>query len=215
MTSLRATRLPAYLYCGFAALFLAYFGTFYFAADLVRSVEEAARRAMGYDRKLPVAFKAINGLVFNVGLAWLSLFFARRWSDERLARHCHWIGLPLSIAACVLGGFEPKAAVICLGGYAVLYAVATRVFAEPRLIYLACSAAAGAAFYGSGLAGGAGLGVRSLVASGLGLALWVVRATPALQRAGEPYRIPVDPVGPGAGDRGDARRRSPRRSGAA
>ena len=190
-TSLRATRLPAYLYCGFAALFVAYFGTYYFAADLIRTVEEAARRAMGYDRKLPLPFKAINGLVFNVALAWLAGFFQRRWSDDRLARHCHFIGLPLSIAACVFSGFEPKAALICMGGYAVLYALGTWLFAQPALIYLACLAMAGAASFGTGLVGWATFEGRSLVASGLGLAFWAIRALPALAAAGEAYRAPL------------------------
>ena len=190
-TSLRATRKPVYLYCGFAALFLAYFGAFDFAKDLVRSVEEAARQAMGYDRPLPAPFRAINGLAFNAGLALLSRFFAREWSDDRLAWHCHAIGLPLSVAACVFSGFEPKAALICMGGYAALYAAGTRMFAEPRLIYLACAASAGAASFGASMTGGATLGLRSTIASVLGLAFWAIRATPALKRAGEAYRTPL------------------------
>jgi hypothetical protein len=190
-TSLRATRLPAYLYGGFAALFVAYFGTFYFVHDLVQAVEEVARKAMGYQTKLPMPFKAINCLVFNVGLAWLSKFFLRRWSDDRLARHCHYIGLPLSIAACVFSGFEPKAALICLSGYAALYSLGARVFDQPRLIYLACLSTVGAAFFGSGLMGGSSLEIRSLIASGLGLAFGMVRALPSLKRAGEAYRAPL------------------------
>jgi hypothetical protein len=191
-TSLRTTRLPAYLYCGFAALFVAYFGTYYFVHDLVHAVEEAARKALGYDRKLPTPFKAINGLVFNLALAWLSGFFARRWSDDRLSRHCHYIGLPLSIMACAFSGFELKAAVICLGGYSLLYALGTWWFTQPRLIYLACSSTVGVAFFGSSLvSAGATLEVRSLLASGLGMAFWVIRALPILKRAGEPYRIPL------------------------
>jgi hypothetical protein len=191
-TSLRATRLPAYLYCGFAALFVSYFGTYYFVHDLVHAVEEVARKALGYESKLPMPFKAINALVFNIGLAWLSTFFARRWSDDRLARHCHYIGLPFSIAACIFSGFEPKAALICLSGYSLLYALGTWYFAQPRLIYLACSATVGAVFFGSGLVpGGATLEVRSLLAAGLGLAFWMIRALPILTRAGEPYRIPL------------------------
>ena len=190
-TSLRATRKPAYLYCGFAAIFLAYFGAFYFAQDLVRSVEEAARQALGYHQKLPMPFKAINGLVFSAALALLARFFARQWSDDRLAKHCHYIGLPLSIAACVFSGFEPKAAVICLGGYTILYAIGTRLYAEPLLIYLACSAAAGSAFFGATLAGGATLGLRSLIASILGLVFWTIPATPPLRKAGLSYQTPL------------------------
>ncbi len=188
---LRSTGHPAYLYCGFAALFLAYFGVYYFARDLVRSVEEAARMALGYNRPLPLPFKAINGLVFNAGLVLLSRFFSRRWSDDRLAWHCHAIGLPLSVAACVFSGFEPKAATICLGGYAVLYAIATRMFAEPRLIYLACAAAAGSTWFGSMLWPETTLGLRSMIASSLGLVFWTIEATPALRKAGEPYRTPL------------------------
>ena len=190
-TSLRATRLPAYLYAGFAALFLAYFGAFYFAKDLVHSVEEAARRAMGYDRPLPAAFKAINGLLFSVGLAGLARFFARRWSDDRLSRHCHYIGLPMSIAACVFSGLEPMAALICLGGYAILYAIGARLYSEPRLIYLACAAMAGSAFFGASMAGASAIGLRSMIASALGLAFWAIPKLPSMVRAGETYRRPL------------------------
>jgi hypothetical protein len=190
-SSLRATRKPAYLYCGFAALFLAYFGTFYFAKDLIRTVEEAARHAMGYDRRLPAPFRAINGLVFNVFLALLSRFFARKWSDDRLAWHCHAIGLPLSVAACIFSGFEPKAAVICLSGYAILYAVGTRMFHQPYLIYLACAAMAGSTFFAASLSRPAPLALQSMLASVLGLIFWVIRALPILKRAGEAYRIPL------------------------
>jgi len=190
-TSLRATRQPFYLYCGLAAFVAAYFGAYDPASDLARSAEEVAGRLMGYDRGLPMPFRAINGLVFNVGLAWLARGFARSWSDDRLSRHCHYIGLPLSVAACVFSGFEPRAAVICMGGYAVAYAIGARIFAEPRLIYLACAASAGSAFFGASLVGWATLVDGSLIAASLGLAFRAIGAIPALKRAGEPYRTPL------------------------
>ncbi len=104
-------RRPALLYAGFAALFLAYFGAYDFLKDFLgldRGLDRAGPRLRA--QKLPLPFKALNGLVFSVVLAGLSLVFSRRWKDGRLARHCHRIGLPLSLAACLLAAFEPTAA---------------------------------------------------------------------------------------------------------
>ena len=100
-------RKPAYLYAAFAALFLAYFGTHEFFKDLFSAFEGTIGDALGYGKKLPLAFRALNGLVFNVLLAAMSLVFRRRWEDDRLARHCGYIGLPVSIAACVLSTPRP------------------------------------------------------------------------------------------------------------
>ena len=90
----------------------------------------------------------------NTALAWLSLWFVKHWDDRRLARHCHYIGLPLSIAACVWSGFEPLAALICLSGYAILYLLAIWVFAAPWVTYLAAAAVAGACYFGTRLVPG-------------------------------------------------------------
>ena len=142
---LRQERRPVFLYAAFAALFLAYFGTHTFIKDLIAPVEGAVGRALGYRSKLPFPFRALNGLAFNALLAGLSLVFTRRWKDDRLAWHCHLIGLPLSLAACILSGFEPLAAVFVMGGYTIAYAVATWLFAFPPVAYLACAAFTGAA----------------------------------------------------------------------
>lgn len=190
---LRKERQPAYLYFGFGALVVAYFGVFYFAKDLMHAVEEAARRRMGYEKKLPEAFRAINGLVFSPLLAGLSIRFRRSWGDARLARHCHYLGVPLSVAACVLSGFEPKAGLICLPGYAVLYAVAVRVFAAPRVIYLATAALAGAAYFGSTLApGGTTPAGQAFGGSVLGLAYWLLGLILTRRGVGRSYRAPLD-----------------------
>src|SRR5205823_6315485 len=181
-SALRAYRQPAYLYFAFGALFLGYFGAFYFMVDLVRSVEEAARQALGYRQKLPFPFKALNGLAFNVVLGLLALHFSKRWKDERLARHCHYLGVPFSIAACLLSTLETKAAVLCLSSYAVLYAAAVPIFHQPLLIYLACSMLAGALLLGSFLVPGATLAGRALGAAVLGLAYWATAGVPALRR---------------------------------
>ena len=169
-------RVPAYLYFAFGAMFLAYFGAFYFVRDLAKVVEEAVKSGLGYGekQKLPQAFKAINGLVFNPILAALSLFFIRKWDDKRLARHCHYIGVPFSIAACLFSGFEPKAALICLSGYAVLYTVAVWLFTTPWLIYLATAACAGAVYFGTTLMPDVTLAQRGLLGSLLGIAYWSI-----------------------------------------
>jgi hypothetical protein len=184
-------RQPAYLYLGFGALFLAYFGAFFFVADLVHAVEDLVRQALHYRQKLPPPFKAINGLVFNAALAWLSIHFRRRWGDARLARHCHYIGVPFSVACCVFSAFEPKAAVICLSGYAALYAAAVAVFAQPRVIYLAAGALAGAAYFGSSLVPGTTLAGQALLGALIGLGEWALGVVLSARGAGRPYRLPL------------------------
>lgn len=149
---LRAERHPAYLYLAFGALFVAYFGTHFFVRDLMRQVLHAAGQALGYRGRLPEPFKAINGAVFNLVLAGLSSRFRRAWNDERLAWHCHAIGLPLAVGACVFSAFEPKAAVICLPLYVVLFGLGAWRFAAPRLLHLACASATGAVYFGTSLA---------------------------------------------------------------
>ena len=143
-TLLWKARQPAYLYFAFGALFVAYFGVFYFAKDLMQSVERAVAEAAGYDRKLPQAFKSINGLVFSPLLAVLSLYFRRTWGDVKLARHCHYLGVPFAIGACLFSTLEPKAAAICLSGYSLLFALGAGAFSAPRVIYLATASLAGA-----------------------------------------------------------------------
>lgn len=188
---LRADRHPAYLYFAFGSLFLGYFGAFYFLVDLVHSVEEFARQALGYRQKLPFPFKALNGLVFNAVLALLALQFARRWKDERLARHCHYLGVPFSIVACVLSAFEPKAAVLCMSGYSILYAIAIPLFAEPRGGYFACSALAGALLSGSMLVPGVTLAARALGAVTLGFTIWGTGRLSQRWRVSDVYRMPL------------------------
>jgi len=191
-TLLRRERLPAYLYFAFGSLFLAYFGTFHFVKDLMQSVERAAQQALGYDRKLPEPFKAINGLVFSPLLAALSLHFRRRWGDANLARHCHYLGVPFAVAACVFSGFEPKAAVICLTGYAALFALAVPVFAEPRVTYLAAAALTGSAYFGSTLRPGTTLAGQALAAATLGGVYWLTGAVVHGRGAAWGYRRPLD-----------------------
>jgi hypothetical protein len=189
--ALRAYRKPAYLYFGFGALFLAYFGSFYFLVDLIRAIEETARHALGYREKLPAPFKAINGLVFNTVLALLALVFDKRWKDARLARHAHYIGVPFSIAACVYSGFEPRAALLCLSGYALLYAVGVYLFAQPWVVYLACAATAGAAYFGTTLVPGVSIGDRALIAAALGLVFWAVERALRTLRVDGSYLRPL------------------------
>ena len=185
-------RVPAYLYFAFGAMFMAYFGAFYFVRDLAKAVEEAVKSGLGYAEKeiLPQAFKAINGLVFNPVLAALSLFFIRKWDDKRLARHCHYIGVPFSIAAGLFSGFEPKAALICLSGYAVLYTVAVWLFSTPWLIYLATAACAGAVYFGTTLMPGVTLAHQGFLASLLGLAYFSIGPILTLRGVDPSYRRP-------------------------
>jgi hypothetical protein len=189
--SLRAYRQPAYLYFSFGALFLAYFGSFYFLVDLIHAVEDVARQALGYRQKLPAPFKAINGLAFNVILAQLAVFFEKRWKDARLARHAHYIGVPFSIAACLFSALEPKAALICLPGYAVLYADGAYRFGQPWVVYLSCAATVGAAYFGTTLVPGMAVGTQALIAAVLGLGFWGVERALRARRVDEAYLRPL------------------------
>src|SRR6202051_1530117 len=65
------------------------------------------------------------------------------------------------------------------------------MFAEPRLIYLACASAAGSAYFGASLAGASALGLRSMIASVLGLAFWAIQGLPGIKGPGESYRLPL------------------------
>jgi tetratricopeptide (TPR) repeat protein len=183
-------RQPAYMYLSFGAMVVAYFGAYYFLRDLMEQVMVWAGHVLGYRHRLPEPFKAINAVVFNLVLVGLWVVF-RRGHDERLARHCHFIGLPLSVAACLVSALEPKAALICLSAYVVLYALGTWFFAQPRLLYLACAAAAGAAAFGAWLALGFVAGRWALGMAGIGFVFWLVTRALIVSRVEAKYRRPL------------------------
>jgi tetratricopeptide (TPR) repeat protein len=189
--ALRVERRPAFLYAGFAALFLAYFGIKAFLIDLITPIEGAVGQALGYGRKLPDPFKALNGLAFNAGLAGLSVFFGRRWNDARLAKHCMWIGLPVSLAACALSALEPIAALLTMGGYTVAYPIGAWIFAAPALGYLACAAFSGAAVAASTTLGDLSAGAWALALATVGLVLCAAAQALAIERVPVAYRVPV------------------------
>ena len=188
--SLRAERQPAYLYLGFAAFFLSYFGAYHFVRDLLLPIEGPARQVLMWASRLPGPYRAINGLMFNLLLGILALRVSRRWKDERLALHCHYLGVPFSVAACAYSGFEPRAAMICLSGYTVVYLLATRVFASPRVQYLAIASLAGAAYFGSTLLPAITLGQQALGAATIGLFCSLVVLLLRGCRSAESFRLP-------------------------
>ena len=171
-------------------MFLGYFGAYYFVRDLLLPIEGPARHALIWASRLPGPYRAINGLVLNLFLGLLALGCSRRWKDERLASHCHYLGLPFSLAACAYSGFEPRAAVICLSGYAVLDLLATRVFAAPRVQYLAIASLAAAAYFGSTLVPTITLGQQAIGAALIGLFCGLVDLLLRGCRATEPFRLP-------------------------
>ncbi len=189
--ALMKERRPAYLYAGFAALFLAYFGTHTFIKEHLLPVESRVGHFLGYSGKLPLPFRSLNGLVFNAVLAGLAVAFARRWKDERMVWHCHAIGLPLSVAACLLSGFEPLAAVLTMGAYTIAYGLATWLFAAPPLGYLACAAFAGSAIFGSRYWGDLAAGSRSLSLAAVGALLWLSSRILGMEKVPPSYRLPV------------------------
>ena len=190
VASLRTERHPAFLYLAVGAVGAGRLGAHYFLAGRLHVIEEAVRQLLGYSHHLPTPFRAILGLVPNTALAGLSLWFVKHWDDRRLARHCHYIGVPLSIAACIWSGFEPLAAVICLSGYAILYLLAVWIFAAPWVTYLAAAALTGACYFGTTLVPGIALADQALAAALLGLAFWAARVELRRSSAAPAYHVP-------------------------
>jgi tetratricopeptide (TPR) repeat protein len=188
--SLRNLRHPAFLYLSAGALVVAGLGIRFFVAGRLHLIEEFIRTALHYPDHLPWPFRAIPVVLASTGLALLSIWMTRQWNDRRLAKHCHYLGVPLSIAACVASGFEPVAASICMSSYAILYLVAVWVFAAPWVTYLAIAALTGATYFGSTLYSGITLADEALFAAGLGLACWAIRVQLRRVQIAEPYRLP-------------------------
>ncbi len=166
-SALRRERHPAFLYLSIGALVAARVDAQYFLADRIRLVIDQLRHLLGYSGPLPIAFLALLGLVVNPALAVLSIWFRKVWKDERLALHCHYIGLPVAVAACLWSCQEPKAAAIVLSGYAVLFVLAVWMFAVPVLTYAAIGALCGASYFGSTLIAGITPADQALIAVGL------------------------------------------------
>jgi hypothetical protein len=160
-------RQPAFLYLSLAALVAARVGAHYFLAERIRLVIDALRRLLGYEHSLPGAYLALIGLIVNPTLAALASWFRRGWKDERLARHCHYIGLPLAIAACLWSGLESAAATIVLSGYAILFSLAVWLYSVPFLAHGAILAICGASYFGSTLVPGVTVADQALIAVGL------------------------------------------------
>jgi len=188
--SLKLERHPAFLYMAVGAIVAGRLGAHYFLAERLHALEDTVRRLLGYPHLLPVSFRAILAVIPSMALAWLALWFPRHWDDRRLARHCHYIGVPLSVAACIWSAFEPLAAVICLTAYAVLYLLAIWIFAAPWVTYLAAAALAGACYFGISMVHGVTSAEQALVAGLLGLAYWGVRVGLRRSSAAAPYHVP-------------------------
>ena len=184
-------RRPVFLYATFAASFLACFAVRPFLGDRLAPMENTIGHLLGYRHRLPSPFRATIGLAVNAAFAALAVFFAKVWGDRRLSRHCQWLGLPVSLAACVLSAFEPLAAVVTMGGYVAAYAIGARLFASPKLVYLACASLAGAAIEGSTFLGGGDVasGAQAMVLAVVGLCL--LAACRAMAGARAEYREPV------------------------
>ena len=185
-------------------------GLWYFVAERFHALEDTVALALGYSGHLPQPFRAIVAVPVNLVLAGLAIWFVKGWKDRRLARHCHYLGLPLSVAACAWSTFEPRAACICLSAYAALYLLAVFIFSAPRLTYLAVAASSGACYFGSTLVPGVTIAGQGLLAATIGCVCWTVyRLLIRLRRRG-PVSTTVVPVcrrphGPRA-RRGDSRR---------
>lgn len=188
--SLRRERHPAFLYLCLGALVSARVAAQYLLADRLRLLIDHLRHLLGYSGPLPIAFLGLVGLVVNPALAVLSIWFRKGWKDERLALHCHYIGLPIAVAACLWSVQEPTAAAIVLAGYAVLFTMAVWLLAVPVLSYAAVGAIGGASYFGSTLIAGVTPADQALMAVGLA---WIfLLAVQLLRRfeADERYVVP-------------------------
>src|SRR5207253_2092695 len=95
---------------------------------------------------IPNAFQALHGVVLTTAIIAYAAIVRRNKQQEHLARHCHFIGVPLSLAAVAYAFADPKSALACLCLYALLYAIEVWVFSAPALIYPASVAATAAVF---------------------------------------------------------------------
>ena len=189
-SSLTIERHPAFLYMAIGAIVAGRVGAQYFLAERLHAIEEAVRRLLRYPEFLPVPFRAILFLIPSLALGYLAIWFVKHWNDRRLARHCHYIGLPLSVAALAWSGFEPLAGLICWSGYAVLYLLAVWIFAAPPVSYLAVAAITGAVYFGSRQFRGITGADQALLAAMLGIAFWVVRWALRKLSVRAAYRLP-------------------------
>ena len=153
-------------------------------------IEESVRVALHYPGQLPREFRAILILVPNAALGLLSMAFKRYWNDRELGRHCHYLGISLSIAAGTWSCSEPLAGLICLSGYAILYLVAVWLFAAPWVTYLGIAALTGAIYLGSTLVPAIHLADQALLAAILALAFWAIRHLLQWSGADQRYRTP-------------------------
>ncbi len=188
--TLRRERHPAFLYLSLAALVSARVGAHYFLAERIRLLIDMLRRALGYPGPLPWAYLALVGLAASPALVLLSEWFRRGWKDRRLAWHAHAIGLPLAVAACLWSCQEPRAAVIVLSGYTVLFGSAVWLYAEPRLTYPAILALCGASYFGSTLVTGITEADQALGAMAIAWAAVGVARLLVVLGAGDAFAIP-------------------------
>ena len=172
VSSLREKRQPVFLYLAIGAIAAARVGAHYFLADRIQMVIDLIRQSLGYREALPWAYLSVLGLAINPILALLALWFSRVWKDERLSNHCHYIGVPLAIAACIFSGFEPLAGAICLSGYTILFALAIGIYEAPAVGFLDALALAGAAYFGSSLIHEVSFADQAMLAAALAWGCW-------------------------------------------
>jgi tetratricopeptide (TPR) repeat protein len=186
-------RHPSFLYLAIGGYLAVRVGLWYFVAERFHALEDAIALALGYSGHLPRPFRAIVAVPINLALAGLASWFQKGWKDRRLARHCHYLGLPLAVAACAWSTFEPRAAYICLAAYAALILLAVFIFSAPRLTYLAVAASSGAFYFGSTLVPGVTIAGQGLLAAILACACWAVYRLLFWLKGGAPFQRPWFP----------------------
>ena len=172
---------------------LAYFSAHLFIKDLLQTVEGTlSMGCSGTAGDSPSRSRRSTGWCSTASWRPCRCSSSRRWNDARLvSRHCHYIGLPLAVAACVLSAFEPLAGVLVMGGYAAGFGVATWVYANPALEYLACLSLGGSLVMASTYLGDLASGARSLAIASIGLLLWGIGRVLSAARVPQAYRVPI------------------------
>ncbi len=190
VVSLRKKRQPVFLYLAIGSIVAARVGAHYFLADRIQMVIDFVRQTLGYRGALPWSFLSVVGLAINPALAMLSIWFGRVWKDDRLAKHCHYIGLPVAIVACIYSGFEPLAGAICLSGYTVLFALATAIFAAPELGFLTIFALVGSAYFWSSMIAGVTFADQAMLGAALAWGCWGISRIQRRLEVPDVYALP-------------------------
>ncbi len=188
--SLRNDRHPAFLYLAVGAVVAGRLGAHYFLADRLHAIEEAVRQLLGYPDHLPTPFRAILGLIPNTALAGLALWFVKNWDDRRLARHCHYIGVPVIDRGLRVERVRAAGGGDLPVGLRDLVSAGGLGLRRPVGDVPGGGRAGGASYFASTRVPGITLADQALAAAVLGFAFWAARVVLRRRHAAPAYHVP-------------------------